>query len=158
MSEPVQTIGAPPIGALPTGALSIGALARQTGVKVPTIRFYESIGLLPPPERTASERRVYDRRAVQRLAFVRHARDLGFSVEAVRSLLDLADHPDQSCADADRLAAEHLEEIERKIAQLQALRDELARVTAECARGRVADCRVIEVLSDHSLCLTRDHH
>ena len=139
-------------------SLTIGDLARQTGVKVPTIRFYESIGLLPAPDRTASARRVYDRRAVQRLAFVRHARDLGFSVTAVRSLLELADHPDQSCADADRLAAEHLAEIERKIAQLQALRDELGRVTAECARGRVADCRVIEVLSDHSLCLTRDHH
>jgi len=148
MSDPSQT----------SGALTIGALARQTGVKAPTIRFYESIGLLPRPDRTASDRRVYDRRAVQRLAFVRHARDLGFSVEAVRSLLELADHPDQSCADADRLAAEHLAEIERKIDQLQALRDELARVTAECARGRVADCRVIEVLSDHSLCLTRDHH
>ncbi len=139
-------------------AFSIGVLSRETGVKVPTIRFYETIGLLPAPDRTASDRRVYDRRAAQRLAFVKHARDLGFTVEAVRSLLDLADHPDQSCEDADRLAAEHLAEVEHKIAQLEALRDELTRVTAECARGRVADCRVIEVLSDHSLCLTPHHH
>lgn len=143
---------------MPEPAFSIGALSRETGVKVPTIRFYESIGLLPAPDRSASDRRMYDHRAVQRLAFVRHARDLGFPVEAVRSLLELADHPEQSCADADRLAAEHLAEVERKIGQLEALRDELARVTAECARGRVADCRVIEVLSDHSLCLTHDHH
>ncbi len=139
-------------------SFSIGALSRETGVKVPTIRFYESIGLLPAADRTASDRRVYDRKAVQRLAFVRHARDLGFPVEAVRSLLELADHPEQSCADADRLAAEHLAEVRRKIGQLEALRDELARVTAQCARGKVADCRVIEVLSDHSLCLTPDHH
>ena len=93
----------------------------------------------------------------RRLAFIKHARDLGFPVEAVRSLLDLADQPDRSCADADRLAAEHLAEVERKIAQLQALRDELARVTAECSHGRVAECRVIEVLSDHALCLTDQH-
>jgi DNA-binding transcriptional MerR regulator len=135
----------------------IGALSRETGVKAPTIRFYEQIGLMPAPPRTASARRLYDETARRRLAFIKHARDLGFPVEAVRSLLDLADQPDRSCADADRLATEHLAEVERKIAQLQALRDELARVTAECSHGRVAECRVIEVLSDHALCLADQH-
>ncbi|NJO54658.1 MAG: MerR family transcriptional regulator, partial [Bacteroidales bacterium] len=68
-------------------SMSIGELSRQTGVKVPTIRFYEEIGLLPPPPRTASNRRVYGTDAVQRLSFIRHARELGFEVEAIRALL-----------------------------------------------------------------------
>ena len=136
--------------------MSIGELARERGVKVPTIRFYESIGLMPAAPRTASGRRLYGEKASRRLAFVKHARDLGFNVEAVRSLLELSDQPQLPCAEADRLAGEHLENVRQKISQLEALRDELARITTECAHGRVAECRVIETLADHSLCLS-DH-
>lgn len=128
--------------------MSIGHLARKRAVKVPTIRFYESIGLMPAARRTESGRRLYGEDASRRLGFIRHARDLGFSVEAVRSLLELSDQPQMSCAEADRLAGEHLESVQQKIAQLEALRDELVRITAECAHGRVAECRVIEALSD----------
>ncbi|BBF93282.1 MerR family transcriptional regulator [Blastochloris tepida] len=139
------------------GSLSIGDLSRKAGVKVPTIRFYEEIGLLPPPARTASNRRVYDAEAVKRLSFIRHARELGFEVEAIRALLRLSSEPQAPCAEADRIARRHLAEVEDRIARLTALRAELERMVAECGHGRVCDCRVIEVLADHRLC-HHDHH
>jgi DNA-binding transcriptional MerR regulator len=132
--------------------MAIGALARQTGVKVPTIRYYESIGLLPAPPRTESNRRTYGAAEVQRLKFIRHARDLGFAVDAIRQLLDLAAAPDQPCAEADAIAQAHLATIDQKIAQLTALRDEVAGMVARCAHGRMGGCGVIEVLSDHDKC------
>lgn len=136
--------------------LSIGKLAKAADVKVPTIRFYEQIGLLPEPDRTDSDRRVYGEAAIQRLAFIRHARQLGFPIEAIRTLLDLADHPERSCDDANMLAQEQLSVIERKIAQLEALRGELQRMVAAGCQGAAGECRVIEALADHSLC-ARDH-
>jgi DNA-binding transcriptional MerR regulator len=133
-----------------TGELSIGTLAQIAGVKVPTIRFYEKIGLLPAAKRTRSDRRIYDARAVRRLSFIKHARQLGFPVEAIRTLLALSDDPERPCGDANALVAEQLAEVETKIARLGALRDELRRLaTATCA-GRAGDCRVIEALNDHS--------
>lgn len=135
--------------------MPIGGLAKATGVKVPTIRFYEEIGLLPVPARTENDRRVYDQTAVDRLAFIKHARQLGFSVEAIRDLLDLSDHPDRPCDQANALAAQQLEAVTVKIRQLQALRAELKRMVDAACRGQVSHCRVIEVLSDHTLC---QHH
>ncbi len=132
--------------------LSIGALAKATDVKVTTIRFYEQIGLLPEPLRAANDRRVYDERTLSRLAFIKHARQLGFAVDAIRTLLQLSDQPDQSCEQANILAAEQLAAVDSKIARLEALRGELQRVVSAACQGRVADCRVIEVLSDHSHC------
>ena len=82
----------------------IGEAARRSGVKVPTIRYYEQIGLLPAPPRTESNRRLYDARDLRRLAFIRHARELGFEVDAIRALLALQDNPNQSCAAADMIA------------------------------------------------------
>ena len=131
--------------------LSIGKLAKATDVKVPTIRFYEQIGLLPPPPRTESDRRLYDDAAVRRLAFVKHARQLGFPIEAIRILLDLADHPDRACDSANVVAQEQLTAVEGKIAQLQALRAELKRMVEAACQGHAGDCRVIETLADHSL-------
>lgn len=133
-------------------AHTIGKLAKAADVKVPTIRFYEQIGLLPEPERTDSDRRVYDEAAVRRLAFIKHARQLGFPIEAIRTLLDLADHPDRACDDANALAAEQLAAVELKIAQLQALRSELRRMVDAGCQGVAGECRVIETLADHSLC------
>lgn len=132
--------------------LTIGQLAKAADVKVPTIRFYEEIGLLPRAARTASDRRVYDQPAVHRLAFIRHARQLGFSVEAIRALLDLSDQPDRPCDEANVLAAEQLSAVETKIAQLEVLRNELRRMVDAACHGRVSACRVIEVLSDHGSC------
>lgn len=124
----------------------IGRLAAETGVKVPTIRFYEKIGLLAEPPRTASDRRLYDASATRRLGFIRHARLLGFDLDAIRSLLDLSDHPDRSCDEANTIAERHLVQVDDKIAQLQALRAELARMQTHCAGGRVSGCKVIEAL------------
>lgn len=136
-----------------TTVLSIGKLARVADVKVPTIRFYEQIGLLPNAERTDSDRRIYDDGAVRRLSFIKHARQLGFSVDAIRLLLALSDDPDRPCSEANALAAEQLAEVETKIARLEALRDELRRIaTADC-QGRAGDCRVIEALNDHGQCV-----
>lgn len=136
--------------------ISIGDLAKASGVKVPTIRFYEQIGLLPVAPRTEGNRRVYGLVTTRRLAFIKHARQLGFSVEAIRALLDLSDHPDRPCADANRLAERQLAAVEEKIARLSALRGELERMVAVGCDGQVAECRVIEVLGDHSLC-AHDH-
>lgn len=132
--------------------LPIGALAEATGCNVQTIRFYERIGLIDPPPRTAGGQRRYDLRAAHRLEFIRHARALGFEVAAIRELLDLADQPERSCAEADRIARGHLEAVRAKIARLTALESELARMVAACGEGRIADCRVIEVLGDHGQC------
>lgn len=133
-------------------SLSIGRLAQAADVKVPTIRFYEQIGLLPEPARTASDRRVYAEDAVQRLAFIKHARQLGFPIEAVRTLLDLSEHPDRTCEDANVLAREQLAAVDAKIAQLTALQAELRRMVEAGCQGPAGDCRVIETLADHGLC------
>ncbi|WEK52431.1 MAG: helix-turn-helix domain-containing protein [Candidatus Kaistia colombiensis] len=135
----------------------IGTVSRETGIKVPTIRYYEEVGLLPSPARTDSNRRSYDAAAVQRLRFIRHARELGFEVEAIRQLLTLSDQPDRSCADVDSIARSHLTEIDEKIAKLTALRSEVQRMVDEGEHGRVAECRVIEVLGDHGSCLHERH-
>jgi DNA-binding transcriptional MerR regulator len=128
----------------------IGVAATRSGVKVPTIRYCEQIGLLPKPPRSKNNRRRYDASDLHRLAFIRHARELGFGIEAIRALLTLQDNPDQSCVAADVIARARLEEVEQRIATLNVLKAELRRMIAECSRGRVAECRVIEVLADHS--------
>ena len=136
---------------------TIGHLARRTGAKVQTIRYYEQIGLLPEPPRSEGNRRLYDKSAVDRLAFIRHARALGFSLDAIRDLLSLSDDPDQSCAAADAIARRQLDQVTRRIAQLQALRAELERMIEQCRGGRISDCHVIEVLGDHGKCVSDDH-
>src|SRR3954470_3544701 len=105
--------------------LSIGALSKATGTTVETIRWYERVGVLPAPARTPGNYRAYGTAHLERLSFVRRARDLGFTLDQVRELLRLADQEDQSCEAVDRVAREHLEEVERKIADLEALRHEL---------------------------------
>jgi len=137
--------------------LSIGRLAKAADVKVPTIRFYEQIGLMPTPLRTPSDQRVYGAAAVRRLRFIRHARQRGFEIKDIEALLGLADRPNLPCAEADRIARSHLEAVDEKIAQLTRLREELARMTVNCGLGVTADCKVIEVLSDHGLCEHEPH-
>ena len=137
-------------------AVAIGEASRRSGVKVPTIRYYEEIGLLPSPPRSDGNRRQYDDDDLRRLAFIRHARELGFEIEAIRTLLGLQDDKDRSCAAADAIASERLADVERRIASLLALKAELQRMVEGCAHGSVADCRVIEILADHGKC--RHHH
>ena len=137
--------------------MPIGRLSRETGVKATTIRFYEEIGLLPAPPRSDSNRRLYRHEDVSRLRLIRHARDLGFEVGAIRDLLSLAAHPEQPCARADELAQTHLAGVDAKIARLMALREELQAMVQACVQGTVRDCRVIEVLADHRECLNESH-
>lgn len=126
--------------------MTIGALGKATGVNIETIRYYEKIGLLPEPDRTEAGYRQYGPEHLRRLSFIRKGRDLGFQIEAIRALLRLAEHPETPCQDADRMAAEHLAEVERKIAELERLREALREMTNCCAHT-VAECRIIDALA-----------
>ena len=130
--------------------ITIGQLSRETGCKIPTIRYYEKIGLLPAPPRSAGNTRLYGPAHRARLGFIQHCRELGFSQGAIRDLLDLADQPDRSCEAVDRIAHSHLDEVNRRMAQLAALKKELERMIGVCSGGQIADCRIIETLTDHS--------
>lgn len=136
---------------------SIGEISRRTGVKVPTIRYYEGMGLLAAPERTEGNQRRYGRAEIEKLAFIRHARDLGFSIEAIGALIDLQNHPDRSCQDANQMAQAQLADVRGRIARLQALETELTHITDGCTgTGEAGDCYVLASLADHRLC-TDDH-
>lgn len=137
--------------------MAIGDLSRKTGVKVPTIRYYEGIGLLPPPPRSEGNRRLYGAKAVDRLRFIRHARELGFEVDAIRELLNLAEQPQRSCAKVDALAREHLQAITSRIDRLTALKVEVENMIKSCAKGHIAKCRIIDTLSHHEHCMHREH-
>lgn len=132
--------------------LTIGDLARTTGVKVPTIRYYEQMGLMDPAERSEGNQRRYTRSERQRLSFIKHARDLGLTIEAIRELIELSSHPEQPCAQADRIAAEQLEAVRQKIAKLRRLETELQRIATHCGGDTIRDCYVIHALADHELC------
>jgi DNA-binding transcriptional MerR regulator len=138
---------------------SIGALATRSGTNVETVRYYEKIGILPPASRTAGNHRAYTQVHADRLGFVRHSRELGFPLGSIRALLAIADDPGRSCAAVDAIAQTHLAAVRSRIVRLQALETELARMVRECGRGRVAECRVIEVLTDqsHGHCVGQDH-
>lgn len=127
--------------------LTIGRLAAATGTNVETIRFYEKSGILAPPSRTDSNYRSYEPDHLNRLSFIRRARDLGFSLDQVKALLKLSDDRAQSCAAVDDIAKLHREEVERKIRDLQALKTELDRIIDSCKHGTVAECRIVESLS-----------
>jgi DNA-binding transcriptional MerR regulator len=137
--------------------ISIGELSRRAGVKVPTIRYYESVALMPAPPRSEGKQRRYAEPEVYRLIFIRHARELGFEIEAIRELLAMSAQPEQSCEEADRIARRHISEVDRRIGQLVALRTELQRMVDACGHGRVGDCRVIETLANHDHCKHSRH-
>lgn len=136
--------------------LTIGELSRQTQVKVPTIRYYEQIGLLAEPTRTEGQQRRYHPDDARRLNFIRHARELGFEVEAIRQLLTLTSTPNRACGEVHEITKAHLEEVKDKIARLTALRDELEAMVA-CDHRKIAECRIIEVLADHGQCQHHQH-
>src|SRR5437588_2941972 len=131
-----------------TKPLTIGTLARETGVKVVTIRYYEQIGLMPVPARTDGNYRTYSNEHMRRLRFIRRCRDLGFTLDQIRDLLRLSSQKNEDCAEVDRITAEHLAEIEQKISDLKRLAKELRRLNNCCqGNGIIADCRIIEALS-----------
>mgnify|MGYP001220204464 CR=1 FL=1 len=127
--------------------LSIGRVAEIVRMNVPTIRYYEEIGLMPAVLRTENNRRIYKQADVRRLNFIRHARELGFDLDSIRQLLTLTGLPDEPCEEADQIARAHLTDVEHKMARLAALRKELRAMIENSTHGRIRECRVIEVLS-----------
>lgn len=125
----------------------IGDLASYVGVRVETVRWYEKAGLLPIPGRTEANYRIYDEADRKRLAFIRRARDLGFSIDQVRALLALADDRSGDCHRVDAMAAEHLRDVERRISDLEAMRRELSSLLSSCAGGTLAECKILETLT-----------
>jgi DNA-binding transcriptional MerR regulator len=125
----------------------IGDLAKQTGVKVVTIRYYEQADLLPGCERTACNYRVYAQEHLQRLNFVRRCRELGFSLKQIKDLLQLSATQSPTCADVCNVAADHLKEVESRISDLKCLAAELRRIASSCDGKRPsAECRLIASL------------
>jgi DNA-binding transcriptional MerR regulator len=137
--------------------ISIGELSRRTHVKVPTIRYYESVALMPAPLRSEGKQRRYGEAEASRLTFIRRARELGFEIDAIRTLLALQDNPSQPCTTADRIARARLADVEQRIQSLSALKAELELMVEGCRQGYIATYRVIEVLADHGQCAHDKH-
>jgi Cu(I)-responsive transcriptional regulator len=136
--------------------ISIGALAKGTGTKVVTVRYYEQIGLLPVPSRTAGNYRTYSNDHLRCLRFIRRCRDLGFTLDQIRDLLRLSSQKNEECAEVDRITAQHQIEIEQKISDLKRLAKELRRLNNCCqGNGTIADCRIIEALSPNPTSFTK---
>ncbi len=128
--------------------MRIGELAQATGTKAETIRYYEREGILPYADRTDSNYRDYSKDHLATLTFVRRARELGFSMAQVRELLALSDRDDKPCQDVDRLARSQIDEVQRKINDLTAMRDELSRMLAACDTDKIGQCRIVESLAN----------
>ena len=132
-------------------AHSIGAASKQTGCSVPTIRYYEEVGLLPAAPRTEGNQRHYDDAAIRRLTFIRRCRDFGFAIEQVRELVGLVDQPNRDCVEVRDIAQTHLQDVQRKLADLQALAASLSAFVCSCnsacAGGPAVDCTILEDLA-----------
>jgi len=126
--------------------LSIGTISRKTGVNIETIRYYERIGVAPMPPRSAGGHRQYDYDHIKRLTFIRRGRELGFTLDQVRALIDLAEGSDDACAKVKALTLDHLADVEIRIADLERMRDVLAAHAAQCVGMRAPACPVIEAL------------
>ncbi|NQV61267.1 MAG: helix-turn-helix domain-containing protein [Alphaproteobacteria bacterium] len=126
--------------------LSIGALSKRTGVHLETVRYYENIGIMPAPPRSAAGHRRYDRDHLKRLTFVKRSRELGFTLKEVRALLALVDGGDYTCGEVQDLTLKHLRDVRDKIADLQRMEVTLAEISDKCAKGTIPDCPVIETL------------
>ena len=131
---------------------SIGQLASETGVKVPTIRYYEGIGILPEPGRTEGGQRRYDEAALERLRFIAHAREMGFPMPQLRAMLEITTEREAPCAELDALVEARLADVDARLARLTRLRAELAGMLSHSHHGTVGECRVVEVMSDHFEC------
>jgi DNA-binding transcriptional MerR regulator len=134
-------------------ALTIGALARETGCTVPTVRYYEEIGLLPRAGRSAGGQRVYAPADLERLSFIRRCRDFGFSIEQIAEFVALVGSPQRDCTAARDLAQVHLDSVRRKLKELRALerslKDYVDSCTAECAGGPASACVILDDLGAH---------
>ncbi len=130
----------------PGSTYAIGAASKRTGCHIETIRYYERIGLLSPPSRSASGYRRYGLEHLKRLTVVRRARDLGFTLDEIRRLLRLADRRERSCAQARDLATAHLRDVQVKLKDLRAMKRVLEAMIVQCADGTLPECPLIEAL------------
>jgi MerR family mercuric resistance operon transcriptional regulator len=130
--------------------MKIGAAAAASGCHIETIRYYERIGLLPHPARSVSGYREYLPDEVDRLRFITRGRELGFSLDEIRSLLTLADDPTLSCRDVDQLARHHLADVQQRLRELRRIARELDRTIASCAGGKRGQCTILGALSRRS--------
>ncbi len=137
-----------------TASISIGLLARQAGCSVPTIRYYEEIGLLPAVPRTEGGRRAYGTGTVRRLSFIRRCRDFGFSIEQVRELVGLVDEPNRRCVEVREVAAKHLAQVRERLVELQALEQDMAAFVQSCdvacVGGAAINCTILDDLASRS--------
>lgn len=134
----------------PVLPLSIGAVARRSGLSVPTVRYYEQVGLLPAAPRSEGGQRHYGEAAIHRLTFIRRCRDFGFTVEQVRELVERVDQPERPCLEVRDIAQRHLNSLRQKLHELQALERSLAGLVrscdSACAGGSALDCSILEDL------------
>jgi MerR family mercuric resistance operon transcriptional regulator len=126
--------------------LTIGALSKETGCNIETIRYYERIGLMPRAPRTSGGHRLYDRERLKRLIFIRRSRELGFTLEEVRTLLKLVDGGRYTCAEVRTITIDHLGVVRRKIADLKRLERTLGDIVSRCKGGRVPECPIVDAL------------
>jgi MerR family mercuric resistance operon transcriptional regulator len=124
------------------------ALARATGCNLETIRYYETVGVMPDPPRDPNGYRSYGEDHVRRLRFVMRARDLGFSLEEIRGLLSLVDSHNQTCAEVKEIASAHLKDVQDKIVDLQQIERALSDTVAQCSGSEVPECPVLDALLD----------
>jgi len=136
------------VASRPARTLRRADLARASGCNLETIRYYETVGILPLPVRTAAGHRVYGGADVRRLRFILRARDLGFSLESVRGLLGLGDGALRSCAEVKDMTERHLSDVRAKIADLKRIEKVLAETSARCSGEQVLDCPVLEALAE----------
>ena len=126
--------------------VTIGGLSKQTGCNIETIRYYERIGILLKPPRTEGGHRLYDREHIKRLVFVRRSRELGFSLDEVRTLLRLVDGKRYTCQEVQSIMDNHLQDIKKKISDLRRLQKTLGEISSQCEGGLVPDCPIIDAL------------
>lgn len=127
--------------------MNIGTAAQQSGVSAKMIRHYESIGLIPPGQRSMAGYRIYSERDLHVLRFVRHARDLGFSLEQIRVLLSLWADSGRASADVKHLAEQHIADLDARIARLAAMRSSLQELADGCCGDRRPDCPILDGLA-----------
>ncbi len=130
--------------------LSIGTLSARTGCNIETIRYYERIGLMPRTARSEGGHRLYGEEHVKRLGFIRRSRELGFTLDQIRTLLRLVDGRRYTCAQVKRITVQHLDEIHRKVADLRTIELVLKDMAAQCGGGAVPKCAVIDALFDQA--------
>jgi MerR family mercuric resistance operon transcriptional regulator len=126
--------------------LTIGRLAARTGVNIETIRYYERIGMIPPPPRSAGGQRRYEESHLRRLCFVRRCRELGFPLDEIRALLTLVDGGDYSCAEVRDMTVRQLDAVRRRIVDLRVMERTLDSMASACAGGSVPDCPIVDAL------------